>query len=276
MTRKKTMLLIFAVILFTVFAIYSVIEGRAQTPQISSNPGSLKKIAAKSDPHYTVTVSNETEIMSSSELENGLGLIETATASNNTVVKIGKGKYNYAISAILRTPTNFDSSKVFGTIGLSVSRSFRQYDVSLKGAYTFSQFKSFAIVGAEVSRTINFAEDTNLRPYSNFSFYIPTESSNNYVSKGVVWANGFEFEGKIYSSILRVGGKLITDSGSIHPGKRFGVNTEVAYLQLVKLTNTRGFYIGPKIAYTNFLYASSASELEKRSKIVYGIVFKLK
>lgn len=273
MKRKKTLFLLFAVILFLFFAVYSVIDGRAQSPQISSQPDHLKK-AKKS--RSTITVSNETELLNSAESENGLGLIETPTASNSTVIKISKAKLIYAIAATLRTPTNFDSSKVFGTVGLSVSRPFENYDIALKGAYTFSQFKSFAVVGAEVGRSIHFAEEVELRPYSNFSFYIPTESSNNHVSKGVVWSNGFEFEGKVYSSILRVGGKLIADSGSIHPGKRFGVNTEVAYLHLVKLTNTRGFYIGPKIGYTNFLYANSASELEKRSKLIYGVVFKLK
>lgn len=249
------------------FSIYSVIARSQTPPEIKFDSNANHKPEKKK---WFWKVQNESEVSSKMEFANGTEMLETAGIKNETTFTTGTKNYLFRVKPTLVVPTNRDQSHIFAGLAVSATRQFGKFDVTANGQYLNSRYRKFAIVGLEVDKTFHLAEEVELRPFSNISFYIPTESGHFPVKSGTVWRNGAQFEGKLGFSRIDFTGQLIADSGAILSGKRFGANTEGTCL-----LPFGPFRIGPRIGYTRFIYLSTHNGQEKRDLFRYGFVFKI-
>lgn len=258
-------------VLAVLFSIYTVVS-RGQTPQepqITYKP-TFEQKQEKKRLHWSAR--NESEFASSFEFTNGTEMIERSALKNETALSASQGKYTFTIKPTIYIPTSREQNKIVSSIDLSATRYFNKFEVKASGQYLNSRYRKFAVAGLEASRIYELAEETSIKPFSNFSFYIPTESTNNFVSSGAVWRSGATFEGKLGFTKLELSGQAIADSGAIYEGKRFGINTEVTCF----VTPLRNLNFGPRFRYTYFPYLGDHNGLERRNFKSFGFVIAIR
>lgn len=271
------------VFMFTAFILIgtgSVIAVASQETGFNIDPSSYPERKERKPIIWRVAKS-ENEIARSFDAPNGIGLVKSAVAHNQTVFVGEKGKYNFQIETNEVIPTSRLSSEFYGTLGFSAGRRFRSVDISAHVKYYRSQFASFAILGGEVSKKFEFNDDkSELKPFTNFGWYAPTEThySNNSlgyssgINPGFVWRNGIDFSTKKFGKMeLNFIGQFIADSGAIQAGDRMAINAEATCI----MPPFYGFRMGPRISYTHFIFPSMGNRLIKPNKLNFGLVFKI-
>lgn len=251
------------VFLFTAFVTVGFVDSaKSQGTGVSIDPSSFPQ--KKEEQPLFWKAKSEFVISNGFDAPNGINLIKSSVARNKTLFTVERGKYNFLVETKLIVPTNRNPQKVFAGLGVGVSRKFNSIDVSSTGRYYHSRRQSFAVADIEFAKTLKLNQKAKLRPFSNISWYIPTESSNNTVSSGFVWRNGFDFETELGPTEFNFGSQLIADSGSIQRGGRIGVNTNVTCLIPIYI-----FRMGPRIGYTKF-------NQNMRNRFNFGFVFKVR
>lgn len=258
--KKAVLSLVFLICgLFSVFA--TMVCG--QEPQVSVDPSAFPK--PKTEKTTFWKFKNDSAIASSFEAPNGTTLSESTVAGNETTFTTEKGKYEFTVGTNLIVPTGKNSVAIFAVLDLSVKRKFSKFNFTTGGSYYHSPKLSFAKVGATIDKEFVVGDKATLRPFTSLDWYVPTESSNNRVSGGLVWTNGMDLNFQLGPSSWELAEKFVSDTGAIQTGRRFGLISEATCLVPIY----GGVRVGPKIGFNQFNFNNN------RSRMRYGFVFRV-
>ncbi len=250
---KKLVWKLIALIAIT-FSIYAVVvRGQTQTtPQFQIDQSSLQKDDSENKKR-PVKVRNYSFGLSKYESPNGQALIERASFGNTTVITTEfdtkkLGKFEVEFTGNFTAPGDGEITEMYSSLGVKATKKQKNFDLAFSAQYFRSQRFSFGIMGIELSKEVVVRKFIKLTPFGNISYYLPTESSNNRVSPGWVLRKGVKTDVELEEIVFEFNTQMISDSGALHPGKRFGFNFEGNFL--FKLP---GFKAGPVLGYTSFL-----------------------
>lgn len=220
-------------------------------------------------------VENTTEWSTGSDFENKTHKIEGSNISNSTYFTSQSGDYKFRLGGGINTGTNRDPDKVIGTVEFQVSRSFQNVDAVLKSSVSISSEMRLGQTSLKISKAFHLAEGTEISIFTMPAIAYKLDNSNNRATNGIYNAAGSKFEGEISSTEVEIITQVIADSGAIRQGKRVAGNVELVWLFSIPKTHDR-FKAGPKLDYTNFLWADYDNHLENRNVFHVGIVFEFR
>lgn len=269
--KKTTLIALICVALL--FSIFSTLNGHCQETTITTAEMERKQEKKKKPLFWTFR--NDSGYVNSFEAPNSIGLIEGGVIYNQSLIQANletkkHAKYTFRIGVSLAVPKDRNFSNSFGAVELSATRKLRKFDISAVGSFYKSENFSYATVGGEISKTFLNKEHSSIKPFSNLSWYVPTESSNNFVKSGLVSKSGVEMNTEFRKIEMEFGGQFIADTGALLSGRRFSFKADA-----ICLFPLLGLRVGPRIGYSHLFNQPHHFEGMEKNKIQYGFMFRV-
>lgn len=240
-------LILFIVALFFCAFLFSYAKG-----QSAFNAGSPAQPQPEPRSSRTWNMEWESGYQSSLETPNKTALIERSVITGKIRFANIKPKRTMWLATNAARATSRNHPDYYLGIAAGYESQFDRFALSADAEVGYTHGFNYGRAGGGIAKKVH-KENYELKPFTRLDYYFPIDNfgsrrAHHTVSQGITWSTGMDTSIHSASLLVENRSQVIVDSGSLIPGQRTLLNTELMFGW-----RFRRICVGPKLDYTHRL-----------------------